>query len=277
MLPAGLHGAAREAALRALIDDLLTGSDLKRPVLWHYSPMFRPATRGRACAAIVYDCMDELANFRFAPPELRIYEHELIAAADVMFTGGHSLYEAKRKLHHAIHAFPSAVDHVHFQTARSLAGRTGAETPRLGFYGVIDERLDLGLLDELARARPDWEIEIVGPLAKISPDDLPRRPNITYPGRQSYADLPKWLARWDVALMPFALNDSTRFISPTKTPEYLSGGCPVVSTAITDVMRTYGDLEGVRIAARDEFVDACDAALALRRRPSLAGATRPTP
>ncbi|MBH0238520.1 UDP-galactopyranose mutase [Methylobrevis albus] len=270
LLPAGLDGAARYAALRALVDDILVQSELKRPVLWHYSPMFRPATRGRKCAAVVYDCMDELANFRFAPPELRIYEHELIAAADVMFTGGHSLFEAKRKFHAAIHAFPSAVDHAHFQVARSLDGDRSTGKPRLGFYGVIDERLDLALLDTLARDRPDWDIEIVGPIAKVSPDDLPRRPNLSYPGRQAYEDLPKWLARWDVALMPFALNESTRFISPTKTPEYLSGGCPVVSTAITDVVRTYGDLEGVRIASAETFADACDAALALKRGPSHA-------
>lgn len=269
-LPADLFGAAREDALRMLVDVMLADANLDRPVLWHYSPMFRPATRGRSCAAVVYDCMDELSNFRFAPPALRVYEHELIAASDVMFTGGYSLYEAKRKFHENVHAFPSSVDHNHFLQARSSNARLSSATPRLGYYGVIDERLDLDLLDALARDRPDWEFEIVGPLAKVTEDDLPRRPNIRYPGLQAYDQLPSWLARWDVAMMPFALNEATRFISPTKTPEYLCGGCTVVSTAIADVQRTYGELEAVKIASAANFVAACDEALSLRRGASLA-------
>ncbi|MDB5452941.1 MAG: UDP-galactopyranose mutase, partial [Caulobacteraceae bacterium] len=193
---------------------------------------------------------------------------ELLAAADVVFTGGYSLYEAKKGDHANIHPFPSSVDRAHFEQARRIAvdpaDQIDLPQPRLGFYGVVDERMDLELLAAIADARPNWQLVMVGPVVKISPGDLPQRPNIAYLGGKSYPELPCYLAGWDVAMMPFAINESTRFISPTKTPEYLAGGKPVVSTPITDVIRHYGDLEAVRIAATPEaFVAACEAMLAL--------------
>ena len=140
--------------------------------------------------------------------------------------------------------------------------------PRLGFYGVIDERFDTELLDQVAAMRPDWSFVMVGPVVKISEDELPKRPNIHYLGGKTYDELPAYLSGWDVALMPFAMNESTEFISPTKTPEYLAGGKPVVSTPVKDVVRHYGQLEGVKIASTpDEFVAACEAALELSRDP----------
>ena len=218
--------------------------------------------------AIVYDCMDELASFRFADPLLAKREAELIRRADVMFTGGYSLYEAKRAGHRNIYPFPSAVDVDHFATARGglaqFADQAGIAGPRLGFYGVIDERIDLALIDAAAAARPDWSFVMIGPIAKIDPADLPRRANIHWLGGKAYADLPAYLAGWDVALMPFARNEATRFISPTKTPEYLAAGCPVVSTPIVDVVRHYGDIAGVEIAGdAGAFVAACERVLAL--------------
>ncbi len=269
-LPPGCEGPARDQALSTLFTELARRHGLLRPLLWYYTPMLFAASRALPAAALVYDCMDELANFRFAPPELRIFEHELIAAADLVLTGGYSLYEAKCTLHPDVHPFPSSVDAAHFGQARQelpcppdLAAIPG---PRLGFYGVIDERIDLDLIDAIAAARPDWSLVMVGPLAKLSPDDLPRRPNIHYLGMKSYADLPAYLAHWDVAMMPFAINAATRFISPTKTPEYLAGGCPVVSTPITDVVRHFGRLQGVQIArTAEEVVAACAALLALPR------------
>jgi UDP-galactopyranose mutase len=261
-LPDGLEGACRNAVMRQLLDDVLLERNLIAPVVWYYTPMMLPVARHVAASAVVYDCMDELAAFRFAPPELVSLERELLAAADVVFTGGFSLYEAKRDQHHNIHPFPSSVDAAHFSAARDGDGRTGPV--RLGFCGVIDERMDLDLVSALAAARPDWEIEMVGPVVKISPEDLPRASNILWTGHAAYADLPARMARWDVALMPFALNDSTRFISPTKTPEYLAAGRPVVSTPIRDVVRHYGALEAVRIADTAEtFVLECEAALRL--------------
>ncbi len=134
--------------------------------------------------------------------------------------------------------------------------------PRLGFYGVIDERMDLGLLDGIAKARPDWHLVLIGPVVKIDPATLPNHSNIHYLGGKSYQELPNYLAGWDVALLPFARNESTRFISPTKTPEYLAAGKPVVSTSIKDVVRPYGEENLVYIADTvSESVAAIAAAL----------------
>jgi UDP-galactopyranose mutase len=165
-----------------------------------------------------------------------------------------------------VHAFPSSVDVAHFATARrplpDPADQAAIAHPRLGFFGVVDERMDLELLAAVADARPDWQLVIVGPVVKIDPASLPRRPNLHFLGGKLYTELPTYLANWDVALMPFARNESTRFISPTKTPEYLAAGKPVVSTSIRDVVRPYGDLGLVRIAdTPEDFVRACEAAL----------------
>jgi UDP-galactopyranose mutase len=255
--------------LRGLLDTVMAGIE-GGVVRWYYTPMMLPFSRHIEAVCTVYDCMDELANFKFAPSELTLLERELMGIADLVFTGGYSLWEAKRDRHPNIHPFPSSVDRAHFAKARMLrsepADQAGLPWPRLGFYGVVDERMDLGLLQALAEARPDWSIVVVGPLAKISPDDLPRRPNLHYLGARTYDQLPHYLAGWDVALMPFAINESTRFISPTKTPEYLAGGRPVVSTPIVDVARHYGELEAVKIAATaEDFIAACDEALAMSR------------
>ncbi|MFV3131977.1 UDP-galactopyranose mutase [Niveispirillum sp. KHB5.9] len=273
-LPEGLSAEAEAAALRGLLDTWLAGS--ARPLIrWYYTPMMLSFSRHLAAACTIYDCMDELANFRFAPPELGALEAELLAAADLVFTGGHSLYDAKRTMHHAVHAFPSSVDAPHFAQARKAgadpADQAGLPRPRLGFYGVIDERMDLDLLAAVADSRPEWSLVMVGPVVKIDPADLPRRANIAYLGGKTYEQLPLYAGGWDVALMPFAINPSTQFISPTKTPEYLAAGLPIVSTAITDVVRNYGTLNAVSIAATSEaFVAACEHALAQAREPDSA-------
>ena len=269
VLPERLGRDERETALRKLLDHLLEG-DEGGLIRWYYTPMMLAFSRHLEAVCTVYDCMDELANFKFAPPELTSLERELMAAADVVFTGGYSLWEAKRERHPNIHPFPSSVDRTHFALARSLReqpqDQAGIPGPRLGFYGVVDERMDLELLAALAEARPSWSVVVVGPVVKIDPASLPRRPNLHYLGGKSYDELPQYLAGWDVALMPFAINESTRFISPTKTPEYLAGGRPVVSTPIVDVVRHYGELEAVKVAAsHEEFIAACDQALALAR------------
>ncbi|WP_240320822.1 UDP-galactopyranose mutase [Sphingomonas crusticola] len=263
------EGSGHEDTLRRLLDSFLAGED--GPVVrWYYTPMMLPFSEHVAADCVVYDCMDELANFKGAPPELLPLEQKLLSQADLVFTGGYSLYEAKRDRHPSIHPFPSSVEVDHFAQARGKLiepdDLADLPHPRFGFYGVVDERMDLALLEAMADARPEWSIAIVGPVVKISEGDLPRRPNLYYLGGKSYAELPAYLRGWDVALMPFAINEATRFISPTKTPEYLAGGLPVVSTPITDVVRHYGDVDAVKIAGTaDEFVAACDAALALRQ------------
>ncbi|RYZ39460.1 MAG: glycosyltransferase family 1 protein [Myxococcaceae bacterium] len=266
-LPEGLEETQIIELQRVLVDELLQTHAVRHFVAWYYTPMALSFTRHLRPETVAYDCMDELSAFRGAPPALLHREAELLTRAEVVFTGGQSLYEAKRHRHPHVHAFPSSVDVPHFATARGAvkepADQASLPHPRLGFFGVVDERMDLPLLEAVATARPDWQFVIIGPVVKIDPASLPRRPNLHFLGGKQYTELPAYLAGWDVALMPFARNESTRFISPTKTPEYLAAGKPVVSTSIRDVVSPYGDLGLVRIAdAPEDFVRACEEALA---------------
>ena len=266
-LPESLSEDEKQSALKALLNDFLANEE-KSIIRWYYTPMMLPFSRHINAVCTVYDCMDELANFRFAPKELLELERELLASSDVVFTGGYSLYEAKKGRHPNVHPFPSSVDRGHFAKARAEldapADQAGIPGPRFGFYGVIDERMDLEMIAAVADAHPEWSIVMAGPVVKIDPAELPQRSNIHYVGNKKYEELPLYLGGWDVALMPFAINESTKFISPTKTPEYLAGGRPVVSTPIKDVVRHYGDLEAVYIAdGADAFIAACEKALAL--------------
>jgi len=264
------HSAVdRNKALEQLLADFAVSHRIRKPIVWFYTPMALEFLPGSIVPSlVVYDCMDELSLFHGAPAQIVRREEQLLKMADLVFTGGVSLFEAKRDFHPHVYPFPSGVDVFHFLEARRLpdnfAEQNGLRRPRLGYAGVIDERIDLRLIDEIARQRPEWELIMIGPTAKISPDSLPRRSNIHWLGMKSYADLPKYFAGWDVGIMPFALNDATRFISPTKTPEYLSAGLPVVSTPIRDVVRSYGRLGLARIAGSpQEFIAAAEQALAL--------------
>jgi UDP-galactopyranose mutase len=266
-LPSNIDEDTAVAAQRQLLDALIARQRIASFVAWYYTPMALPFSRHLTPAAVVYDCMDELASFKNAPAVLKQREAALLRRAGLVLTGGQSLYEAKRHQHDNIHPFPSSVDVDHFARARVIADdppdQARVPHPRLGFFGVIDERMDIELLDGVAAARPDWHIVLVGPVVKIDPAQLPRRDNIHYLGPKQYDELPEYIAGWDVALLPFARNEATRFISPTKTPEYMAAGKPVVSTSIRDVVRPYGQQGLVRIADDvPAFVDACDAAMA---------------
>ncbi|WP_235953579.1 glycosyltransferase [Noviherbaspirillum galbum] len=236
-------------------------------LVWFYTPMALPLLEGVDPDRVVYDCMDELSLFKNPPAGLLEREDALLKRADIVFTGGPSLYRAKKDRHPDVHCFPSSVDASHFRQAldRNIAhpSQESLPHPRLGFYGVIDERLDTDLVARVADARPEWQIVLVGPVAqKIDADTLPQRPNIHYLGQQSYADLPKFLAAWDVCLMPFAMNESTRFISPTKSLEYMAAELPIVSTPVTDVVDLHSDV--VEIAATpEEFIAACERVLSM--------------
>jgi UDP-galactopyranose mutase len=266
-LPGRYRGENSEV-LRALLDRVIAEHRIHPDVLWYYTPMALRFSDHLAARAVVYDCMDELSGFAGAPAGLIDAERALLARAGVVFTGGRSLYEAKKHRHRNIHPVPSSVDVAHFARARAEDipepdDQVSIPRPRLGFFGVLDERFDGALVGAVARLRPDWHIVLIGPTVKIDPASLPHAPNIHYPGQKAYADLPAYLAGWDVAVLPFAKNDATRFISPTKTPEYLAGGKPVVSTSITDVVHPYGDLGLARIADTPEaFVAAVTASLA---------------
>jgi UDP-galactopyranose mutase len=272
-MPSALRGREPDAAQRVLLDRMLEAEGIRQPVLYYFTPWALKFTDHLHASLIVYDCMDELSAFSGAPPEIVGLEQALLARADLVFTGGVSLFEAKRHLHPNVHAFPSSVDVGHFARARALQSnpedQASIPRPRLGFYGVIDERLDIELIDAVAAMRPEWQLVMLGPVVKINPALLPRRSNIHWLGPKLYEELPLYLAGWDVALLPFARNESTRFISPTKTPEYLAAGRQVVSTPITDVVRSYGEAGLARIAATPEdFVVQCEAALRDVQRPA---------
>ncbi len=248
-----------------LTRQLMAEQQIGPRALWLYTPMALPVAQTLNPVAVVYDCMDELSAFRFAPPELLARETMLLQWADVVFTGGPSLYRAKVGRHPNVHCFPSSIDAAHFRRAQieeipDPPDQAPVPHPRLGYFGVIDERLDYDLLGALARARPDWQIMMVGPLIKVNEADLPHQPNIHYLGQRQYEELPAYVSGWDIALMPFVLNETTRYISPTKTLEYMAAGKAIVSTPITDVQEPYGDIVYIADGAR-AFVAACEQAL----------------
>lgn len=248
---------------RGMLNDLLSEKDFSSYLLWFYTPMAMDFAAELEPAVTVFDCMDELSAFKFAPPELIENEKRVMEKAQLVFTGGYSLYEAKRDRHPKVFAFPSSIDVGHFTQARENAvepeDQRNIPNPKLGFCGVIDERFDTKLLAEMAAMRPDWNFVMIGPVVKISDDDLPKAANIYYLGSKDYQELPAYFSGWDIALMPFAMNESTRFISPTKTPEYLAAGKPVISTAIRDVVHPYGENGLIEIASTaEEFVAAAD-------------------
>lgn len=265
VLSPGLDAATVQQQNKQLINQLVSDYGIEDYLLWYYTPAAVDFTDHLCPPVIVYDCMDELSLFRGASPKLRQQEEALFARASVVFTGGPSLYESKQKQHRNVHCFPSSIDTAHFKQARHLsdpADQASLPFPRLGFFGVIDERFDAELIKKVADAHPDWQIVLIGPVVKIDPASLPQRDNIHYLGMRSYQELPAYLSGWDVALLPFAINEATRFISPTKTPEYLAGGKPVVSTPIRDVTCLYGKAELVKIASTAEaFIAAIEESL----------------
>jgi UDP-galactopyranose mutase len=261
-----------------LLDQFLDDQQFSRLTFWYYTPMALGFSGHIEPDYIIYDCMDELSAFRFAPAALVARERDLLERCDIVFTGGQSLFEAKRHCHANIHCFPSSIDKEHFGRARGFHAEAGPHDqaviprPRVGFFGVIDERMDLALVSSLAGAAPGLQIVMVGPVVKIDPAELPRAPNLHWLGPKSYEELPSYLAGWDCGIMPFARNESTRFISPTKTPEFLAAGLPLVSTDITDVRRPYGDLDLVTIAhTADQFVEAIRRVIAERNDPERLG------
>jgi len=259
----GISKETAQTAQQAMLDDLFQAAEINNYILWYYTPMAVSFTNHLKPLAVVYDCIDELSAFHGAHPDFTANETQLLKRASLVFTGGHSLYEAKQHQHTNIHAFPSSIEKEHFAKARNLsetpADQKDIPHPRLGFFGVIDERMDIELLGGLAAARPDWDLVIIGPVVKIDPATLPTNPNIHYLGGKSYQELPAYIAGWDIAMLPFAINESTKFISPTKILEYLAAGKPVISTSIRDVVQPYGENGLVRIASNvAEFVAAAE-------------------
>lgn len=266
-----MHRPDIDIRQQVLLEQFFNDEGIVDYIFWYYTPMALKFTRDFEPDYVVFDCMDELSAFKSAAPELKMLEKELMAKANVVFAGGQSLFEVKKKYHARTYLFPSSIDKEHFAQARTITfdppDQDSIPFPRIGFFGVIDERLDIDLLEQVALMRPSWHFVMIGPVVKIDPMTLPRFQNIHYLGSKSYGDLPGYLAGWDVAMIPFAHNESTRFISPTKTPEYLAAGKPVVSTPIIDVIRPYGNKGLVRIAGTaEEFVRVVEEELQVRDR-----------
>ena len=273
---AGLKLEEIVEAQKKMLDQAMKTMEVKNYILWYYSPMALLFSSHLQSRLTVYDCMDELSAFKFASPLLKQQEAKLFRNADIVFTGGFSLYESKKRHHINIHPFPSSIDKEHFFSARvkkeEPADQKDIPGPRLGFYGVIDERINIDLLQTMAEMRPEWQFILVGPIVKIDPASLPHKNNIHFLGSKSYYELPHYLSGWDIAIMPFALNESTQFISPTKTPEFLAGGKPVISTSIKDVIQPYGEKGLVRIAdSADEFIKAAEIELQNKTDPKWLG------
>jgi UDP-galactopyranose mutase len=265
-----------DQARKTILDDVIANFKITRIISWYYSPMFYDFSSHLNPILIVYDCMDELSAFKFAPDSLKEKEIWLMKNADLVFTGGVTLYEAKKNQHSNIHPFPSSIDKPHFMSARAgsrePADQEHIPQPKLGYYGVIDERINLALINEMAEKKPDWNFIYIGPIVKIDAESLPRKSNIYYFGSRNYQDLPLYMSGWNICLMPFALNESTRFISPTKTPEYLAAAKPVISTPIADVVKPYGESGLVHIASTaDEFISAAEYELGNTNRDTWLG------
>ena len=259
--------------LRHLLQIFMASMEIKEHVAWYYTPLSLAFSDHLRSELVVYDCMDELSSFKFAPPALKEWEKQLFARAGLVFTGGMHLYEAKKALHPNVHGVPSGIDIDHFINARKFendpADQASIPHPRIGFYGVVDERFNIELLGAVAEQKPEWQFVIIGPTVKIDPATLPKGKNIHFLGMKDYDELPSYLAGWDVAMMPFALNEATKYISPTKTPEFLAAGKPVVSTSIHDVVHPYGDKKLVSIAdTPDEFIAAIEQYLSIERSKS---------
>ncbi|TPK85578.1 glycosyltransferase family 1 protein [Mesorhizobium sp. B2-4-13] len=270
VLPVGTSAAKADAVQRRFVQQTIASMPHSRLIAWYYTPMALRFTEYLEPDICVYDCMDELSAFKNAPPELRQMEKVLLHRADLVFTGGLSLFETKRHLHHAIYPFPSSIDVNHFHKARKPgkdpADQAGIPHPRVGYFGVIDERLDVDLVAQAAETMPDVHFVMLGPVVKIDAASLPRAENLHWLGGKAYRDLPDYLRHWDAGWMPFALNEATRFISPTKTPEFLAAGLPVVSTAIVDVVRSYGAAGLVEIADSDDLETKLRSALSRPRQ-----------
>ncbi len=269
VLPESVPEERVPAMVRALLRPYLGAAGRAR-VLWYYTPMAMAFSADIRADTVIYDNMDELSAFLGAPAHLLAQEEALFQRADLVFTGGQSLYAAKRGRHPSVHAFPSSVDAAHFARARQPgraepSDQAAIPHPRIGFFGVIDERMDVDLVGALARRRPDWQFVIIGPVVKIDPAILPQAANLHWLGGRAYDALPDYLGGWDAGFMPFARNESTRFISPTKTPEFLAAGLPVVSTPIADVVDPYGRRGLVELA--EDAVEAEARLAALLEKP----------
>ncbi len=250
---------------RRILEEVLQGplaGEFDNFVQWFYDPMaFTAFGEGMGELAVVYDCMDELSKFKGAPPEIAQRELDLLQRADVVFTGGRRLYESKSQWNSNCHFYGCGVDGGHFGKAREVGTQIPAELaslpkPVLGYFGVVDERMDYELVARMADANPAWSVVVIGPVVKVDPGSMPQRPNLHWLGGRAYNELPAVCKGFDLCLMPFARNESTEYINPTKALEYMATGRAIVSTAVPDVVSNFGEV--VKIAnSHEEFIELC--------------------
>jgi glycosyltransferase involved in cell wall biosynthesis len=267
-------GAWVDTERRRLVQTVLEGPlgrSFENPVQWFYDPMAVTAFLGHMDeSAVVYDCMDELSQFKGAPRELVRRERELLNAADVVFAGGPKMARSKARFNSNCHSYGCGVDIKHFGKARHAATKVPQDVaqlsgPVLGYIGVVDERLDYDLLANLADHNPAWSIAIVGPHTKVDPADFPKRDNLHFLGGRDYSQLPAYAKAFDVCMMPFAKNEATEYINPTKALEYMATGRPIVSTDVEDVVLQFSDVVEIAVT-HDEFIAGCERSIA---QPSL--------
>lgn len=249
-----------------LVREYIQQQGFQDTVLWLYTPMAFDFVSHVKHKVLVYDVMDQLSAFRGAPASLAGLEQQLLQKANLVFTGGASLYRNKLTANPATYLFPSGVETEHFakanepETFAKPADLANIAAPIIGYFGVIDERMDFGLLEYMANSHPEWQIVLLGPILKVGPHELPQAPNLHYLGMKSYDELPAYLAFFDVAMVPFVLNESTEFLSPTKTLEYMAAHKPIVATPIRDIVELYGEV--VRIGHdHNEFINHVQTAL----------------
>jgi glycosyltransferase involved in cell wall biosynthesis len=260
-LPQKLRDFARQA-----IDHMNENGEFDRPLLWYYSPMDSAWSLGHfENRGIVYDSMDELSQFTGAPRALIDNENRLMEYADVVFAGGYELSLKKKKKHHNVHFFGCGVEVDHFGLAQDPSTTVPPDIdfmsrPVLGWFGVVDERVDYNMVGEMARLRPNWSFAMVGPVVKVDPNLLPHFPNLYWLGQRDYSVLPNYCRAFDICMMPFALNAATEYINPTKALEYFATGRPVISTPVKDVVRQYSDMVDI-VKTAEEFIAAADRVL----------------
>lgn len=269
-LAPGLAEEEQALELRRLAEEAIAAAnafgDFDEPLHWYYAPMMASWGLDLSSRGVVYDCMDELSQFRYAPPALVANERRLMERADIVFTGGYELYAKKSKLHKNVHCFGCGVEYEHFSQAQDAGGSIPEDLkmlgkPVVGWFGVIDERVDYDLLLRAAALRPEYRFAMVGPVVKVDPDSLPKADNLHWLGGRDYAQLPAYCRGFDVCMMCFAINEATQYINPTKALEYMATGKPVVSTPVRDVVRQYADAADV-VSSAEEFVRALDRAIA---------------
>lgn len=262
----GLREDEAVAQQKELLARFFIDNDITQYIFWYYTPMALAISDHFNPVLVVYDCMVDLSSYRFARREVGDRERDLLRRADLVFTVGHSLYEARKNRHPEVHVFPGSVDAEHFERGRlyveDAIDQERIPRPRIGFFGVVDERMDFVLLEEVARRKPQWHFVMIGPVMRSSRNAVPKLPNIHWLGRKTYDELPEYASGWDLTMLPYAHNKVTRYVNPTKTAEYLASGKPVIATPVIDVLRQYGRTGLVQIAGTpEEFIRVATAEL----------------